>query len=83
MGDTSFQCYDSEDEDSISRCSSVTSSTLTVTPNSLYSSSQCNVSRKYSEDLNVNSAYCITCLHFKCFVYNKMYVYVLLFVSST
>jgi len=42
--------YDSDDDDTMSRCSSATSTTITST----IFSNQSNFSRKYSEDVNVS-----------------------------
>lgn len=44
--------YDSDDEDSISRCSSATSTTATVS-SSVFPSNSLNFFRKYSEEFNV------------------------------
>lgn len=47
--------YDSDDEDSISRCSSATSTTATIS-SSILPYNNANSSHKYSEDLNVSGA---------------------------
>lgn len=58
--------YDSDDEDSISRCSSATSTTATVS-SSVFPSNHSNFSRKYSEDLNVSKVKFI-------FTYNMCFI---------